>query len=123
MKDNKCKCTHLKSEHKKGFITKSGECSNCHCNEYLISNAPEKWHKFSIIMIAVMSIVMVGVAVYGMYEISQKTDVEYMENVTIDEVKWLSYAFISIAILFAFYVFIDPVTDYIKYKNRRDYNE
>lgn len=44
MKDIKCKCSHLESEHKKFWWKREG-CTNCACNEYLKFDRPNKTDK------------------------------------------------------------------------------
>ena len=115
MKDIKCKCSHLKSEHKKNLL-KPSYCSQCHCESYLRHTRPNITDLILMIAGFVFIACLVLTTTAKLYELSQIPDIEF----SFDKIAILLVlgGLLFGGILMGLYLIID----YFRLKKRRDFN-
>lgn len=122
MRDIKCKCSHLKSEHKRKLWI-FGDCDKCHCDLYMWEKRPTNFDKISMIVGIIMIAVSVIILVDGYYMVENKILVEQIE---ITPELFLSLWSASILLITVFVgialfdIFIKP---YLVQKYRRNFND
>lgn len=123
MKDKKCKCSHLKSEHNKSFL-KNKFCNSCQCEEYLSFDKPNKWDHASFIY----GCFMVGLVVFllgsVLYWINSLPDEILNEpfEITLGGMMSIIFALILLAGWIIITIVLDNhIFDYFRIKNRRSF--
>ncbi len=105
MKDTKCKCTHLKSEHhKRVLLTDGEECENCPCTVFLRHDYPKK-SDIIFPIIAIIGIILASLMLIILLPIAYYTAVEngLLENEYSDRTE-LNNLTISQAIIFSGFI-------------------
>ena len=122
MKDIKCKCSHLKSEHNKTFFNGHTFCNACQCEDYLKFNKPDKWDLLGLIygffMIGLVSLMVIITA-----DIIHSIPAEELEkSAEITMGAYLGTLFIVIIMIFLLVVYMMfdiHIGDYFYRKRRR----
>lgn len=112
MKDIKCKCAHLESEHRKIVLGVRLECNICPCSKYLRFNRPDLFDKFMAIF-GFFSIILLSVVFVIIYQNFPNENGGIKDSFIVT-----LFGFIGLAILYN----SEMVTNYIKYKKRKDWN-
>lgn len=123
MKDIKCKCSHLKSEHKKTFWGIK-YCNNCQCEEYLRFNAPTKWDKVSFIYGIIMTGIVLFVFISMGYAFSFIPQEELNEPIEITLGDFMALVMIIVALIVWIILTIivdNHVLDYLRIRKRRTF--
>lgn len=124
MKDIKCKCGHLKSEHHKNFIGTHTFCNSCQCEDYLRFNKPDKWDKFGlvygifVICFAVMCIFFLHLEINSI----PQEELDKQAELTVGEHFHLIFILLVVTFAFLSYVMSDiHIGDYFYRKRRRTF--
>lgn len=123
MKDIKCKCSHLKSEHHKSFFGHTF-CNTCQCHNYLRFDSPTKWDKISLgYAITMISIVIffLGSIIYGIYSLPDELLNESYE-ITFGEILDFVIVITVLVVWIIIWMLLDSyIFDYINKKRRRTF--
>ena len=122
MKDIKCKCSHLKSEHKKGIL-KFTECDNCPCSKFINVDYPNKSQKFGIWYNVTYGIFITIALSCLLFYFESIDETVLSEIITVHLFKVVFYGLLTIMIVIALGWFtIDSMLAYRIKKKRKDWN-
>lgn len=123
MKDVKCKCSHLRSEHNKIFTS---FCKVCACSEYLKYNEPNIWSKIGMIILGIGIGLLLIMVVGGLYLIMSLWEYEELINTQINITFGEFFGFASAVLVFIGITtcgwFFDLFLDYFREKRRKTFD-
>jgi len=118
---DKCKCGHLKSEHKKSWW-KTTFCNLCQCEDYLKFNAPGKWGILELVygffMIGLVSLMVITAA--NVISSIPQEELDKPADVTLGGFLGMGFIVVLLIFLVVTYIIIDcHIAEYFKDKRRR----
>ena len=120
-KERFCKCGHNKKIHKKEFLSNTGFCNKCHCNEYMNNNAPTLidgiFLVVAIITLSTLAITTIFLA-YVTYSGFGESLSKPIEGMTVGEVLGFLFICMFLVLLLLFMLFDEPIFGYFRQRRR-----
>lgn len=112
MKDTKCKCSHLKSEHK-------GSCTVCQCSSYLRFDRPNNYDMFGVItgIISMILVCAISAVIISMDPHEMALDIITVNNFAL-LLKLIGILMATFIIL----IWLPTISIYLKEKKRKNWN-
>lgn len=124
MKDRKCKCSHLKSQHGKWYHT----CQECACSDFMRYDKPNLSTKIGmgigIVWLGLIIFVIVGLtwAINDMEQMNPEAFGESVDMTIGDFLNIMIIILFGLMILLWLLIGLDGITDYFAEKKRKDWN-